>query len=503
MKFKVHAIVVFFTLVSCTGQFPSFLDSSSTISSFPSSELDISSGASESSTYFASSSASSSPIITLDFYNLNDFHGAVEHNPSNKEIGINRLSNYFKTQLASNPNSIFLSSGDMWQGSADSNITRGRLVVDAMNHLQFSAMAIGNHEFDWTDSYIIQNQLRSNFPLLGINILEKQTQQRASFADASILIERSGIQIGIIGTIGASLESTILTSAVMNYEFVPYTNLVQEESERLRELGADLIILLNHDGNVESGVLPYVDGVFNGHTHRREVFHIDGKPVYQGQAYGQAISHMRFVFNTVNMVPSFSQNQSGVYTYDYLVSQNRFPTEDPEMKAIYDAYLTNEINPIKNEEIGIAEGAFSRNNLGRLAVEEMLQYGQSVKPEVVASFHNTGGVRASIDDGAVTYGELYKAFPFDNELMIVQVTGEQLSWWLSESLYKRTIPNLTPVNNIQNYWIISINYLTEKHLESSQYPHDLSSALNTHQFIREQLKTRWQYEGTIRAIDYN
>ncbi|MFZ9139199.1 MAG: bifunctional metallophosphatase/5'-nucleotidase [Bacilli bacterium] len=494
MKSKLTLLFTTFLLASCVTPNPSFPSQNSTISSESISEISSSS---------ASSLSINNPIVTIDIYNLNDFHGAVEHNPGNKEIGINRLSSYFKMQRNTNPNAIFLSSGDMWQGSADSNITRGRLMVDAMNHLGFSAMAIGNHEFDWTDDYIYQNQARSNFPLLGINIIEKQTQQRATFADASILIERSGIQIGIIGTIGASLESSILTSAVMDYEFVPYTNLVQQESERLRNLGADLIILLNHDGSVENGVLPYVDGVFNGHTHRREVFHVDGKPVYQGQAYGQAISHMRFVFNTVNMIPSFSQNQSGVYTYDNLVSQNRFPTEDPEMKAIYDQYLTNEINAIKNEEIGIAEGAFSRNNLGQLAVEEMLQYGQSVKQEVVASFHNTGGVRASIDEGPVTYGELYKAFPFDNELMIVQVSGEQLTWWLSESLYKRTIPNLTPINLDQHYWIISINYLTEKHFESNQYPHDIGTSINTYQYIREQLKTRWQLEGTIRAVDYN
>ncbi len=494
MKFKNASWMMLSILASCTPYTPSFPSQSIQLSSDNVSEISATS---------MLSSTTLSPIITIDLFNLNDFHGALEYNPSNKEIGINRLSTYFKTQLLSNPNSVFLSSGDMWQGSADSNITRGRLVVDAMNHLAFSAMAIGNHEFDWTDSYIRQNEMRSNFPLLGINILDKQTQQRANFADASVLIERSGIQIGIIGTIGASLESSILTSAVMNYDFIPYTTLVQEESGRLRGLGADLIILLNHDGSVEPGVLPYVDGVFNGHTHRREVFHLDGKPVYQGQAYGQAISHMRFAFNSVNMVPSFLQNQSGVYTYDYLLSSNRFPTEDPEMKAIYDAYLTNEINAIKNEEIGYAEGSFSRSNLGQLAVEEMLQYGQSVKSEVVASFHNTGGVRASIDEGPVTYGELYKAFPFDNELMIVEVTGEALSWWLSESLYKRTVPNLIPINLTQTYWIISINYLTEKHFESSQYPHNIASALNTHQFIREQLKTRWQSEGTIRAIDYN
>jgi 2',3'-cyclic-nucleotide 2'-phosphodiesterase (5'-nucleotidase family) len=133
----------------------------------------------------------------------------------------------------------------------------------------------------------------------------------------------------------------------------------------------------------------------------------------------------------------------------------------------------------------------------------MLRYAQTVKPDVVASFHNTGGVRSTIDDGPVTYGELYKAFPFDNELMIVEVTGSQLLWWLSAGLYEKTIPNLIPVDSNQTYWIISINFLTEQHLESSRYPHNLSTIMNTYQYIREQLKTRWLSEGTIRASDYN
>jgi hypothetical protein len=87
--------------------------------------------------------------------------------------------------------------------------------------------------------------------------------------------------------------------------------------------------------------------------------------------------------------------------------------------------------------------------------------------------------------------------------MIVEVTGSQLLWWLSQGLYTRTIPNLTPVVTTQTYWIISINYLTEKHLESSSYPHNLATVINTYQYIREQLKTRWLAEGTIRASDYN
>ena len=136
-------------------------------------------------------------------------------------------------------------------------------------------------------------------------------------------------------------------------------------------------------------------------------------------------------------------------------------------------------------------------------MNEMLRFAQTVKQDVVASFHNSGGVRSTIDQGPVTYGELYKAFPFDNELMIVEVTGSQLSWWLSAGLYMKTIANLTPVVPTKTYWIISINFLTERHLESSSYPHNLNTVINTYQYIREQLKTRWLSEGTIRASDYN
>lgn len=506
MKHRFSLILMLIALTSCQDislSIPSTSENSSmSLSSIFTSESS-SSSTSNSSSVVSSSSSQLPLLVTLDFYNLNDFHGAVDYNPSNKEIGINRLANYFENMTNNNPNTILLSSGDMWQGSADSNITRGRLVVDAMNLMGFEAMAIGNHEFDWTDEYLLSNQIRSNFPLLGINIFDQRTQARAAFADASVLIEKTGIQIGIIGTIGSDLESSILTSAVQDYSFVPYTDLVMQESERLRDLGADLIVLLNHNGSVESGVMPYVDAVFNGHTHRREVFHVDGKPVYQGQAYGQAISHVRFVVNTSTMEPTFIQSQSGVYTFDTLLNANQIGEENIEMKELFDQYLVNEINDVKNEVIGSADGAFSRNQLGNLAVDEMLRYGQEVKPEVVASFHNTGGVRAAIDQGPVSYGELYKAFPFDNELMIVEVTGNDLLWWLSENLYAATVPNLTPIQTNQTYWIISINYLTEKHFESNSYPHDLTSVINTYAYIREQLKTRWLFEGTIRANDFN
>jgi 2',3'-cyclic-nucleotide 2'-phosphodiesterase (5'-nucleotidase family) len=72
-------------------------------------------------------------VTSLDFYAINDFHGALEYNPYSNELGINRLATYFNDRENENPDgTVILSAGDMWQGSADSNITRGRLATDAM-----------------------------------------------------------------------------------------------------------------------------------------------------------------------------------------------------------------------------------------------------------------------------------------------------------------------------------------------------------------------------------
>ena len=489
MKHKLWTLSLFAILVACVPPL-----SSSSEMSVPSLEQSLPS---------LSSEEIEDESLWIDLFNLNDFHGALAYNPNNDEIGITRLASYLNTQKDANENSVLLSSGDMWQGSADSNITRGRLTVDAMNLLEFEAMAIGNHEFDWTDTVIEDNAGRSDFPLLGINIMDKRTGLRAGFAQPYTMIQRSGLRIGIIGTIGPSLESSILQSAVQHYDFVPYGNLVKEASQFLKEQGAKLIVLLNHDGSVNPEVMPYVDVVFNGHTHRYDVSTVQGKPVFQALSNGRAVAHARFYYDTASDLMTYMPSMSGVYTFDTLYEQGMISEEDEVMKTLYQTYLDDEINVIKNEVLGTADGNFSTSQLGRLAVETMLTYGLSVDEDVVASFHNSGGVRAPIASGEVTYGDLYKSFPFDNELIIAEVTGSELQWWMSQNLLMRTIPNLgTPVAS-RTYKIISINYLTEKHwAAASDYPHNENTINNTFEYVRELLRERWLEDATIRSSDY-
>jgi hypothetical protein len=93
--------------------------------------------------------------------------------------------------------------------------------------------------------------------------------------------------------------------------------------------------------------------------------------------------------------------------------------------------------------------------------------------------------------------------------MIVEVTGSELKTWLSYNLVsygvlsnKTQFMDGSTINNTQIYKIISINYLTEKHWVSSDYPHNLETAINSFEYVRELIKQAWLAYGTLNAVDY-
>ena len=243
-----------------------------------------------------------SVLISFDFYAINDLHGKFADTDSN--VGVDELTTYLKSTYKSDENPIFLSSGDMWQGSFESNATRGMILTDWMNELDFVSMTLGNHEYDWGEEYIEANEDAAEFPFLAINIYERSTNERVDYCEPSILIDRGGMKIGIIGAIG-DCYSSISSDKVEDIYFKTgsaLTSLVKAESDRLRAAGADYIVYSIHDGHDQSSSAPgkisssqlssyydvslsdgYVDLVFEGHTHKNYVLE-DQHGVYHCRA---------------------------------------------------------------------------------------------------------------------------------------------------------------------------------------------------------------------------
>ena len=385
-------------------------------------------------------SCTESVLVALDFYSINDLHGKLDDGDSH--VGVDELTTYLK-QLQEKENAIFLSAGDMWQGSPESNLTQGLIITDWMNELDFAAMTLGNHEFDWGEAAIEANAEAAEFPLLAINVYDRTTNTLVEYCQSSAMVEIAGVQIGIIGAIG-DCYSSIASDKVADVYFktgAQLTALVKTESEHLREHGADLIVYVLHDGNgtntsgtVTDGKLAsyydislsdgYVDLVFEGHTHKG-YSQIDSHGVYHLQHKGDnsgGISHAEITIN-------------------YLTGTYRVTEANLIRTAVYsgleDDPIVDDLLKKYEQLIGPADKVLGTNKylrnskqLRQTVADLYFQLGQETWGEQYDITLGGGfiSVRSPYDlkAGDVTYGDLQSLFPFDNDIVLCSIKGSDL-----------------------------------------------------------------------------
>ena len=385
-----------------------------------------------------------SVFVYFDFYSINDLHGKLADAESH--IGVDELTTYLKTARLNNPNSVFLSTGDMWQGSSESNLTRGKIMTEWMNDLDFAAMSLGNHEFDWGEDAIAENAEAAEFPILAINVYDRETNQRVEYCQSSVVVEGSGVQIGIIGAIGDCYSSI----AVDKCEGVYFktgrdlTNLVKEEADRLRQSGVDFIVYSIHDGygSTRSGSVAsvtgrdldsyydtslsdgYVDLVFEGHTHQGYRL-LDEHGVYHLQNRGDnkgGISRVKVVINSVTGDYDVRETE--------LVSTAKYQKleDDPIVEQLLEKYA-DQISKA-GQVLGYNTAYRDRDAMRQLAADMYYQAGLAEWGDEYDIVLGGGfmSIRAPgyLTAGEVTYGDLQALFPFDNDLVLCSIQGRDL-----------------------------------------------------------------------------
>ena len=367
-------------------------------------------------------------IVLIDFYSLNDIHG--KFCDTNDNPGVDELATWLKQRESVDDNVVILSTGDMWQGSAESSLTWGNLMTEWMNEVGVVSMSIGNHEYDWGAKYIRDNLAIANFPFLAINIYDNKTGERVDYATPSIMIEESGIQIGIIGAIG-DCYSSILGEMVADVNFkVGYelTSLVMAESERLREAGADVIVYAIHDGDetydssLSNG---YVDIVFEGHTHSA-YSRVDSYGVYhlQGGGENSGISHAELAVNSVT--GSVSTQKAEVVRNSVYAASNIL--DDPGTEAIENKYsniITKAYATLGNNSINLSDSDIE-DIVAELYYKAGLEkWGAQYDIVLGGGFLRTRDPY-NLDAGAINYATLLSLLPFNNQLVLCSISGSNL-----------------------------------------------------------------------------
>ena len=441
-----------------------------------------------------------SVIKELSFYAVNDLHGKFMDTSS--QPGVDEFTTYMKELYKDGEREeILLSSGDMWQGTVESSSNKGQLMCEWMNDLGFVSMTLGNHEYDWGADVLTPNSKLASFPFLAINVT--YNGKAVNYCQASTIVERDGIRIGIIGAIGDCLSSISndFTSGLRFATDGSLTALVKVEANRLRkEENCDFIVYSIHDGGdgfSSSGINDvtnsdmryydsslsngYVDLVFEGHSHQSYilkdeygVFHL------QGGGENRSISCAYVSYNTIN----------GTYVVSPEIISNKIYGSssiagDPVVGRLFNKYFPDK-NPYTTV-LGYNDwGKYSGEILSKIAE---LYYQKGV--EVWGSKYNIvlgGGylnVRSpyQINSGNVTYADIFSVLPFDNEIVLGKVNGYNLKRIISRDNYTNyvTISSFDIENNTDYYIIVDsysstyrANNITEvARLGSGTYARDL------------------------------
>ena len=453
----------------------------------------------------------------IDLYELSDFHGAVNYEPNHSAgtyIGLPKLATYFSQKRSLNPGgTVLLSCGDMFQGSADSNLTRGYMVNYSMQYMGFDAMAVGNHEFDWTDEWIKKNsELQYNtstIPYLGANI--QKNGEMPEFLHKSVVLNRGDYKIGVIGVIGSELENSILKSAIENYSFVKYQSIVDEEALRLKaEEGCNAVVLLAHEAADKIEVVSNVDAVFGGHAHEDIVTTNNGVPAVATLNYGQSVAHISLKFNKADKT---LVSDGSVGNIEAMQTFGESLAENAGIKNILGQYAES-IDNIKHIKLGRCNEELEYdkalknicvNSMHETAVKFANAHAEAgiEAGRILAAYHNVkGGIRDNIQKGKIVYGDVYRAFPFDNEIVLIKVNGLLLKEKLIEPLNSyglyRTFSKRSELKENEDYYICATDYLALTKTFSSALKIEEKDLIRTGEIVREVVANKIYEIGNVK-----
>src|SRR5207253_11057111 len=168
--------------------------------------------------------------------------------------GLARCAAQIRRWQRENPNSILIDVGDVYQGTDVSLRNKGALMIDLLNHLEYDAWVVGNHEFDWGMECFEHALQQSNMPVLAANML---MEGKPEFPDAKhpfakiqpfILKEIAGIKIAIVGITTPGMPFWLWPEFTRGLDFRQPVEPVRRAITRAKRGGANAIVLTGHMG---------------------------------------------------------------------------------------------------------------------------------------------------------------------------------------------------------------------------------------------------------------
>lgn len=374
---------------------------------------------------FGSFAAETGTNITI--LHTNDTHSKIAEGKYDG-MGYAKVAEKVNTVREENPNTLLLDAGDALHGTTFATLEKGASTLKLMNAMKYDAMVAGNHDFNYGQDRLLELSKDATFPILGANV---KNADGSAFLENYIIKEFDGVKVAIFGI---SSPETVYKTHPDNVKGLTFEDPIETAKAMVKELEgkADVIIALTHVGLDDetlvkssdiANAVPELDIIIDGHSHSdlSEGLLVNGVLIAQTGEYTKNVG-------IINLTVTNGKVTAKVASH--------YTKEDSADKE-GDVEITALIDEIKAEQIKITSVVVSNTktvldgergqvragetNLGNLIADAMLnESGADI------ALTNGGGIRASIQIGDITKGDIITVLPFGNYIVTKDVKGSDV-----------------------------------------------------------------------------
>ncbi len=321
-------------------------------------------------------------------------------------------------------------AGDWFQGTPEGAIDKGALFIDAMQHVSWDAMVVGNHEFDHGVETTHKLFEGSKLPMVMANATYPKGKPFPNVEPWRI-IESGGLRVAAVGILSDHTPA-MTHSSTRELVWKGHTEALRAAIKELEKLPkrkrVDLIIPITHIGIDQDRVLakdfPELPLIVGGHSHTvlRKGAREGNTRIVQAGSKGRSIGRVDLYLD-----PHTKEVKRSFASLIDLLDDPEGEHANPKLKAAC-ANLVKRTEEEWDKTVGtltadlVRRGPnYSSTPAGNLVCDLM-----RARTGADVSFNNRGGIRATLEAGEVTRRDLFNVLPFDNALVTLQVSGTDL-----------------------------------------------------------------------------
>ncbi len=421
---------------------------------------------------------------TVQILGINDFHGRILPDPFSGNAGAAVLAGAVSELESTYPDTVFAAAGDLIGASTfESFVAQDKPTIDALNAMGLDVAAVGNHEFDKGYADLVDRVMApydaatnpyggATWQYLGANVRDAATGDPALPETWTQTL--GNVEVGFIGVVTDETPTLVSPDGVAGLTFEQEVVAANRSAATLTAAGADLVVLLVHEGastaayadavdpsndfgTLLANLSPDIDAVISGHTHQAydhrvpvpewaaEGRAVTERPVVSAGQYGMALNQLLFTFDADGNVTGLDTGIIDLY--------DAFPADVAVQSIVDDAVAQADVlgsvvlgqleAPLYRATLATGSPGSTRgaeSTLGNAVAN--IQLWATQDNGALIAFMNPGGLRADMVGAAggdpalyptdITFAQAASVQPFANTLVTMDLTGAQIRQVLEE-----------------------------------------------------------------------